>query len=52
MHQVLSFQKILMDANYSVFIRSSRGADISAACGQLAGKEEADHQDLNGVVPA
>lgn len=34
--RTLAFQKILMDAHYSVFIRSSRGADISAACGQLA----------------
>lgn len=40
MAQILAFQKILMDANYSVFIRSSRGADISAACGQLAKKED------------
>jgi len=32
------FQKILWDAGYSVFVRSSRGSDISAACGQLAGK--------------
>ncbi|TKB11138.1 23S rRNA (adenine(2503)-C(2))-methyltransferase RlmN [Desulforhopalus sp. IMCC35007] len=34
--RILEFQKILLDANYSVFIRSSRGTDISAACGQLA----------------
>ena len=34
--RILSFQKILMNARYSVFIRSSRGSDISAACGQLA----------------
>ncbi len=34
--RALAFQKILRDAHYSVFIRSSRGADISAACGQLA----------------
>ena len=37
--RMLAFQKVLMNANYSVFIRHSRGADISAACGQLAGKE-------------
>jgi len=37
MERILAFQKILMDAHYSVFIRSSRGADILAACGQLAG---------------
>jgi len=32
------FQQILWDAGYTVMVRSSRGADISAACGQLAGK--------------
>jgi 23S rRNA (adenine2503-C2)-methyltransferase len=37
--RVLRFQKILRDAGYTVFIRQSRGADISAACGQLAGRE-------------
>ncbi len=41
--RVLRFQKILRDANYSVFIRQSRGADISAACGQLA--SSADYAD-------
>ncbi len=39
MPQILAFQKILMDANYSVFIRNSRGSDISAACGQLASRK-------------
>ncbi|MFW2367936.1 MAG: 23S rRNA (adenine(2503)-C(2))-methyltransferase RlmN [Desulforhopalus sp.] len=34
--RMLAFQKILIDAHYTVFIRSSRGSDISAACGQLA----------------
>lgn len=33
---LLSFQNILRYHHYSVFIRNSRGADISAACGQLA----------------
>jgi len=32
------FQQKLWDAGYTVLVRSSRGADISAACGQLAGK--------------
>jgi 23S rRNA (adenine2503-C2)-methyltransferase len=32
------FQKVLWKAGYTVLVRSSRGADISAACGQLAGK--------------
>ncbi|CAK8713913.1 23S rRNA (adenine(2503)-C(2))-methyltransferase RlmN [Candidatus Electrothrix laxa] len=37
--RILRFQEILRQENYTVFIRQSRGADISAACGQLAGKE-------------
>jgi 23S rRNA (adenine2503-C2)-methyltransferase len=37
--RVLAFQKILREQGYTVFIRQSRGADISAACGQLAGKK-------------
>ncbi len=37
--RVLAFQKILLDRHLSVFIRASRGSDISAACGQLAGKK-------------
>lgn len=31
-----AFQAILLQADYTVMIRESRGADISAACGQLA----------------
>jgi 23S rRNA (adenine2503-C2)-methyltransferase len=38
--RIFAFQKILLDKHYSVFIRSSRGSDISAACGQLAGKAQ------------
>ena len=38
--RILAFQDILRKHNYSVFIRSSRGSDISAACGQLAGKNQ------------
>ncbi len=37
--QIEAFQKVLQDAGYSAFIRTSRGGDISAACGQLAKKE-------------
>jgi len=33
---VLQFQKILIHHGYSAFIRTSRGRDILAACGQLA----------------
>jgi 23S rRNA (adenine2503-C2)-methyltransferase len=32
---VLHFQNILLERNYSAFIRKSRGRDILAACGQL-----------------
>lgn len=38
--QIEAFQKVLQNAGYSAFIRTSRGADISAACGQLAKKEQ------------
>jgi 23S rRNA (adenine2503-C2)-methyltransferase len=41
---ILQFQKILRDAGYRTFIRSSRGADISAACGQLASTGKRDEQ--------
>ena len=33
---ILRFQEILIDKNYTVMIRQSKGQDISAACGQLA----------------
>lgn len=33
------FQKTLWKAGFTVLVRSSRGSDISAACGQLAGKK-------------
>jgi 23S rRNA (adenine2503-C2)-methyltransferase len=35
---ILRFQQILIDKNYTVMIRQSKGQDISAACGQLAVK--------------
>ncbi len=34
---LLTFQEILAHRGYSAFIRASKGADISAACGQLSG---------------
>ena len=33
---VLKFQKVLVEAGYSCFIRRRRGEDVDAACGQLA----------------
>lgn len=37
MERILHFQTILRNYGLTVFIRQSRGQDISAACGQLAG---------------
>ena len=38
MDRVRLFQKILMDAGYIATVRRTRGDDIDAACGQLAGQ--------------
>jgi 23S rRNA (adenine2503-C2)-methyltransferase len=35
--RILTFQKALLEKNVTAIIRKSRGADISAACGQLRG---------------
>jgi 23S rRNA (adenine2503-C2)-methyltransferase len=45
MPQVMVFAKILMDAGIVTTVRKTRGDDIDAACGQLAG----DVQDRTGV---
>lgn len=37
-HQIKIFRDILMTAGYVVTVRKTRGDDIDAACGQLAGK--------------
>lgn len=34
--RVLAFQRVLLGAGYSCFIRRRRGDDVAAACGQLA----------------
>ena len=36
--KILEFQDVLISRGYTAMIRSTRGDDISAACGQLAGK--------------
>lgn len=36
---IAAFQNIIRNAGYTVMLRESRGADISAACGQLANKK-------------
>ena len=45
MPQVMAFAKILMDAGLVTTVRKTRGDDIDAACGQLAG----DIQDRTGA---
>ena len=40
------FHKYLLDKHFTVITRSSRGADISAACGQLRGKLEKTGENL------
>jgi 23S rRNA (adenine2503-C2)-methyltransferase len=38
--RILKFQQILTDQGVPAFIRRPRGQDISAACGQLAGRQQ------------
>ncbi len=42
------FQRILRDAGITTLIRTSRGSDISAACGQLA-VQGLDDEDMEGT---
>ena len=42
MDRIIEFQKILTDAGLPSFIRRPRGQDISAACGQLAARHQAN----------
>ena len=37
---VIRFQEILMERHYTTIVRHSKGADISAACGQLRAKAD------------
>jgi len=46
-NRIMAFQKILWDAGFTVFIRFSRGSDISAACGQLADRVGAVDQAVD-----
>ncbi|MFN0084269.1 MAG: 23S rRNA (adenine(2503)-C(2))-methyltransferase RlmN [Blastocatellia bacterium] len=41
MDRILRFQQILVDRALPAFIRRPRGQDISAACGQLAARQQA-----------
>jgi 23S rRNA (adenine2503-C2)-methyltransferase len=40
--RILNFQKILVEKGVPAFIRQPRGQDISAACGQLAARRQAN----------
>lgn len=50
------FQKILQDADYTVTVRTTRGDDIDAACGQLAGSvndktRRSERYNLSAAAP-
>ncbi len=36
--RIAAFQSVLQDAGFVATVRTTRGADIDAACGQLAGQ--------------
>jgi 23S rRNA (adenine2503-C2)-methyltransferase len=42
MARILSFQMILVERDVPTFIRRPRGQDVSAACGQLAARHQAN----------
>ncbi|MBN4077403.1 23S rRNA (adenine(2503)-C(2))-methyltransferase RlmN [Sulfobacillus acidophilus] len=44
-NRVLEFQNILIKSNLSVFIRSTRGDDVDAACGMLGAKKLEDARE-------
>jgi 23S rRNA (adenine2503-C2)-methyltransferase len=52
--RVASFRKQLQDAGYTATIRKTRGDDIDAACGQLAGQvqDRIRHRLAQRIVPA
>lgn len=39
---VRAFQQVLLDKNYTVILRTSKGTDIMAACGQLSGESDCE----------
>ena len=50
--KVREFQEILMKAGFAAIVRTSKGADISAACGQLQGKVHLPALKQHGSGPA
>jgi len=50
--RILAFQRILMDEGYVTTIRKTRGDDIDAACGQLAGQvDDRTRRSLRRMPP-
>ena len=47
--KILAFQDVLRNANLTAIIRKSRGSEISAACGQLAGQKQLIPEDWSRV---
>src|SRR5512144_2079663 len=52
--RILAFQKVLLDAGVTTTIRRTRGDDIDAACGQLAGqvKDRITRRLATRIAPA
>ena len=50
--RVLAFQRVLLEAGYTVPLRESRGQEISAACGQLRGKVLKRRGSPQGTPPS
>ncbi len=48
---VLRFQELVQKAGYTAIIRQSRGADIGAACGQLAAEYQESSPNEGGTSP-
>ncbi len=49
--QINAFRDVLMQAGYVVTVRKTRGEDIDAACGQLAGKVLDKTQRTKKMIP-
>ena len=50
--RIVAFQQILLDAGYVATIRKTRGDDIDAACGQLAGQRAGPDASVAPSNPA
>ena len=50
--KIESFKKVLIDAGLVVTIRKTRGDDIDAACGQLAGQVQDKTKRTQRILPA